>query len=102
MKTLLVALGIVALVGCGSNDSGGVVAPKDASATASSVEGTWLYYPTTSEALRLSFSGNTWKMEMLALLTLRHGWHVHHPRSAARALSSRQRPGARPGYNRPP
>jgi hypothetical protein len=63
MKTLLVALGIVALVGCGSNDSG------SSTGSTPSLIGTWLDAPNSSEAVELTFTASTWQMKELASLT---------------------------------
>ena len=63
MKTLLVALEIVALVGCGSNDSG------SSTTSTPSLIGTWLDAPSSSEAVELTFTASTWQTKQLALLT---------------------------------
>lgn len=63
MKTLLVALGIAALVGCGSNDSG------SPTSSTPSLLGAWLNAPSSSEAVELTFGASTWQTKDLVSLT---------------------------------
>ena len=62
MKNLLVSLSLLALVGCGSNDSG-------AQTSSSSLVGTWVDQVDSTTVLQMVFTATTWKMEELDQLT---------------------------------
>lgn len=62
MQNLLASLVLVALVGCGAEDSG---APNNPSA--GSLQGSWLD-SVEGNSLLLTFSGSTWKMQELFAL----------------------------------
>jgi len=66
MKTLLSSLVLLALVGCGSNDSSSPNNPSGGSLAGT----TWVNEISTNAALAIAFtSSTTWKADMVALLT---------------------------------
>ena len=65
MNKLLV-LAFVALLGCGSDNSGGAPTPD---AAVSPLVGTWLDVVGSTDAIQLTFAATTWKYQYLAQMT---------------------------------